>query len=368
MTVFGNLTKNFYIGLASVAFMLAACGDDSASATDAPVSPGSSASTAETPSNPNSGDNGDTPSETPTSSAAQQGSTPVSSSSKKTETVSSEEILNEPNGVVNGSCSPSAATIKKGEMATWSFYRESGDVFDAIMSPFVWKFPELDKTVSGNGMNSVNITYEESGVYTATLNVDGSDVVCGTLQVQGVPINVASCKPDKATANAGETITWTVEAESESEITGYTWTSEQGSVSGSGTSATMTAAPEMHKKTVSATVAITNADKTVQNYSCESVTIIDPNQVDVVMAHTMADSSKVFPGGETLVAQYPSNAVNCMMVCGGEGKGILLSIDGEEYTIDYSANITPKACVDGKAAGTKISVSASMNVLCYVTY
>ena len=135
-------------------------------------------------------------------------------------------------------------------MATWSFFRESGDVFDAIMAPFVWTFPELSKTVQGNGMNSVNVSYEQSGTYTATLNVDGTEIACEPLQVQGIPITINSCKADKETAKAGETITWTVEAESEATITGYSWTSTLGTISGSGTSATLSAEASMHKQKV----------------------------------------------------------------------------------------------------------------------
>ena len=142
-------------------------------------------------------------------SSSSQAAKPVVSSSSQSATQSSEEVLNEPKGVVNGSCGPKNPIIEKGGMATWSFYREGGDVFDAIMAPFVWTFPELDKTVQGNGMNSVNVSYEQSGTYTATLNVDGGEITCDPLQVQGIPITISSCKADKETAKAGETITWT---------------------------------------------------------------------------------------------------------------------------------------------------------------
>jgi hypothetical protein len=80
------------------------------------------------------------------------------------------------------------------------------------------------------------------------------------------------------------------------------------------------------------------------------------------------DSTKVFPGSQTIVAQYPSNAVNCQMVCNTDGNGVKLIIDEEEFTIDYSLNISPKNCTAGSAAGTKITVQASMNVYCYVPY
>ena len=284
-----------------------------------------------------------------------------------TETVSSEEELAEADKVVNGSCAPTTSEIEKGGMATWAFYRQNGDVFDQIMSPFVWTFDD-GKVLKGNGMDKVNKTYETSGIYKATLNVDGNDVECEPLRVQGIPITVTSCKAAKNSVNAGETISWTVEAESEAEITGYSWASNDAEVSGSGTSATMVATGEMHKKTVSAIVSVTNSDKTVQEYTCESVSVVDPDQVDVVIAYSNADEKKAFTAGQTLVAQYPSNAVDCQMVCNTDANGVILEIDGKEYTIDYSLNVSPAACKNGSAAGTKITVKASMQVLCYVTY
>ena len=191
-------------------------------------------------------------------------------SSATTETVSSEEVLAEAKKVVNGSCAPMTTEIEKGGMATWAFFRQNGDVFDQIMSPFVWTFDD-GKVLKGNGMDKVNKTYETSGVYKASLNVDGNDIECDPLRVQGIPITVTSCKAAKNAVNAGETITWTVVAESEAEITGYSWKSSDAEVSGSGTSATMVATGEMHKKNVSATVSVTNSDKTVQDYACELV-------------------------------------------------------------------------------------------------
>ena len=56
------------------------------------------------------------------------------------------------------------------------------------------------------------------------------------------------------------------------------------------------------------------------------------------------------------------------MVCGTNADGVLLEIDSEEFTINYSLNISPASCKDGSAAGTKITVKASQNVYCYVTY
>ena len=303
------------------------------------------------------------------SSSAHSQQTVPSSSSKKTETVSSDEILNNPNNVVNGSCQPKNSVIARDSMATWEFLRSQGDVFDQILAPYIWTFSD-GKTLQGNGLNTVNVTYKTSGTVTAKLSVDGNEVECSPLQVQGDPIVISSCKASTTSAKAGDVVTWTVEASSESPITGYAWTSttEGAVVNDAGATASVTATSAMHKKNLEVSVAVTNEDKTTETFACERVSVTDPNQVDVVIAHTNVDSTKVFPGSQTIVAQYPSNAVNCQMVCNTDGNGVKLIVDEEEFTIDYSLNITPKNCTAGSAAGTKITVQASMNVYCYVTY
>lgn len=341
------------------------------SANSSPVESGTSQgsgvqSSAQGSQNPNSS-SVQTPNSVSSSAHSQQ--TVPSSSSKKTETVSSDEILNNPNNVVNGSCQPKNSVIARDSMATWEFLRSQGDVFDQILAPYIWTFSD-GKTLQGNGLNTVNVTYKTSGTVTAKLSVDGNEVECSPLQVQGDPIVISSCKASTTSAKAGDVVTWTVEATSESPITGYAWTSttEGAEVNGTGATASATATSAMHKKNLEVSVAVTNEDKTTETFACERVSVTDPNQVDVVIAHTNVDSTKVFPGSQTIVAQYPSNAVNCQMVCNTDGNGVKLIIDEEEFTIDYSLNITPKNCTAGSAAGTKITVQASMNVYCYVTY
>lgn len=304
---------------------------------------------------------------------------PVVSSSSKAATQSSEEVLNDPTNKVNGSCSPKTPIIEKGGMATWAFYREDGDVFDAIMAPFVWDFPELSKTLQGNGMNSVNVSYDEPGTYTATLSVDGNLITCDPLQVQGIPITITSCKADKETAKAGETITWTVVAESESPITGYAWSSDKGTVSGTSTTATMAATADMHKQKVSATVAVTNSDKTTQTYACEAVTVLDPESVDLVLGlgsindqasygeeviPTLPDS--VFITAQTpMTVQVPTGAPsNCSIGCKPKISSDYMSMkvtwEGEELT--GFAYFSPAGCAPGK----KYSVTTNVTAICVV--
>lgn len=277
-----------------------------------------------------SDDNGDQDQGNVTSSAS---STPVappsSSSKKKTETASAEEELNEAKNLVQGTCGPATDVISKGELATWKFLRTSGDVFDQIMAPFVWTF-STGKTLKGNGMQEVNVKYEDAGQYTASLSVDGSTIECSPLQVQGVPIVVNSCKANAASVKAGETISWTLDATSESQITGYEWstTFEGATVTGSGTSATMQALPAMHKQNISATVAITNADNTVQKYVCDAATVLDPESVDLVLPTGDINSatygeavvgslpdSLFITAGTPMTVQIPPSATQCLMGC-----------------------------------------------------
>lgn len=319
----------------------------------------------------NSSESGTSSSSSATANSATSSSTnavppPVVSSSSKTATQSSEEELNPPSDtkIVNGSCAPKTAIINKGELATWEFYRESGDVFDVIMAPFVWKFPEMSKTVQGNGMNSVNIAYNEAGTFTATLNVDGNEVVCDTLQVQGIPINITSCKADKSTANAGEVVTWTVEASSEAEIVSYAWSYEGGEVSGNGTTGAVTLGSDLHKVNVAPTVTVTNADKTSQRFACDATYVINPNKVDYEFIKG-GDHIDI-PSQEVWVVQIPADCANCTLVC--ETKGSLnVFINDEapaEQMVDYYR--TPAGPYDGQKVQFLLQTNAS-TAECYIT-
>ena len=201
------------------------------------------------------------------------GSTTASSASNsgtkqetKTETVSSKEELLPASKKVNGTCGTTTGKIGKGEIATWKFYRSEGSIIEQIMAPFKWSFTGgKTSELQGNGLDEVNVRYESAGTATATLMVDGNEVKCDPLQVQGIPITIKSCTAEPTTVNAGKNVTWTVDASSESDIIGYSWTSTFGSVSGSGTTGTMTASAEMHKKSITATVTVTNKDNTSAN-------------------------------------------------------------------------------------------------------
>ncbi len=362
-----------------IAFGLAACGSDSSSSSEDTPSTKSSSST-------DSGDIDDPDSPAESSSSTTGPNTKPSDpdapppKSSASVTASSDEALNTESKKVNGTCAPEKP-IDKGEIATWNFYRNEGEVYDQILAPFVWTFDGTSqKNVQGNGLQTVNVRYEESGLYKATLLVDGNAVECEELQVKGIPITVSSCKPNKSTVYTGEQISWTVEATSESEITGYTWASTAGSISGTGVEASMTAPTGLHKEQVTAVVTVENKDKTYEKYTCEGVTVLDQNHVDLVLTignsndqdkygepilPTLPDSMFISSNTPTVV-QVPAGAktgctIGCKPRVGADYMSTEVMWDSDEPVSNF-AYFQPAGCAPGKT----YTVTSSVNVLCLV--
>ena len=129
---------------------------------------------------------------------------------------------------------------------------------------------------------------------------------------------------------------------------------------------------DMHKKKFSATVAVTNDDKTTQTYACEVVNVIDPEQVDVTIPIAQAaDSSHSIPSGETLVAQFQTGAHECKIACSIVA-GTIMIVNGEEFKPDngYSTYLsieTVPGCTV-PSGGFKFSIQSSSTAYCYVSY
>ena len=173
MRMFGHL-KAVPMALLGLSFVFFACSSESTSSSsdDSPETEYSStkgeSSSSESDKDSNKKSSSSTAKDEPTVSEK-------SSSSVKQETVSGQEALNEPQNKINGSCGPSSDKINKGDIATWQFFRDEGEVWDQILAPFVWTFEgTASKSIQGNGLNQVNIRYENSGTYTASLLVDGN--------------------------------------------------------------------------------------------------------------------------------------------------------------------------------------------------
>ena len=367
MTEKNLLRIGFFGVLLGCLVSFSACGSDSSSSSgDDPTSVESSDSEGGDTS-ADSGSDGSSQSSKPTGSS---GSTVTSSGSgsaaQKSETVSGKEALMDAQKIVNGTCGPSPAKIEKGEIATWEFYRSAGEVYNQIMAPFVWSFTGAKtESLQGNGLNSVNVRYTDAGTYTAKLNVDGNEVTCDALQVQGIPITVASCEPKQTTVNAGGTISWTVEASSDAEIIGYTWTSTFGTVTENGTTGSLLASADMHKQNVTVTVTVTNADNTSESYLCDAATVLDPEAVDLVLTvgdingddtyrepnRTSLPDDMFIPAGTPMVVQIPQTAkTNCAITCaprvGADHNSTVVTWDGSE--VSNFSYITPTGCAPGK--------------------
>lgn len=378
----GRLPVLSFIGVFALSLGIYSCGGDSGSSSspDYPqmssgADPLSSGEVLPAENSSSSQGSGETP-----SSSASGAPAKTSSSSVAQETASTNEVLNDAKNLVSGTCAPLSSEINKGELGTWRFYRSTGEVYDQILAPFVWTFEGTSNSpVQGNGLQEVNVRYAEAGSFAASLNVDGNEIACSPIQVQGIPIVVNSCTPDKATAKAGETITWTVSVESESPITGYSWTSAYGEMSGSGESATLAATSAMHKKSVSATVTVSNADNSAVNYSCDPVTVVDPESVDLVLQlgsvndteygetvlPTLPDSLFI-PAQTATTVQIPSGAPsNCTVGCKPRVSADYMSLkvywDSDEELSGF-AYFSPAGCAPGK----KYTVTTTVTSICVV--
>lgn len=294
------------------------------------------------------------------------------------ETQSSSEKLNEATKRVNGTCAP-VAPINKGEIATWQFSRTTDDdLIYQILAPFEWTFEGTsNKTVTGNGLQKVNIRYDKPGLYTASLNVDGNTVECDELQVQGIPINVESCTPNKTSAYYGETVTWTITATSESKISKYEWSSEAGSITGKDSEGSMAMPKIKHKEKIQSKVTIYNEDNSVTKYSCDAVSVLDPNHIDIILG--MGDVNQLpveqgniagvpdtafIQGGSPTLVQIPSEApASCSFACkpkiGSESDMLQIEIDGEKVT---NKGYITNGCKPGK----KYSITSTVTAICSV--
>ena len=384
MTEKNLLRIGFFGVLLGCLVSFSACGSDSSSSSgDDPTSVESSDSEGGDTS-ADSGSDGSSQSSKPTGSS---GSTVTSSGSgsaaQKSETVSGKEALMDAQKIVNGTCGPSPAKIEKGEIATWEFYRSAGEVYNQIMAPFVWSFTGAKtESLQGNGLNSVNVRYTDAGTYTAKLNVDGNEVTCDPLQVQGIPITIASCEPKQTTVNAGGTISWTVEASSDAEIIGYTWTSTFGTTSGDGTTTgSLPASADMHKQNVTVTVTVTNKDNTSESYLCNPATVLDPEAVDMVLTvgdmngdskysepnRTSLPDEMFIPANTPMVVQVPTTAKSsCIIMCnprvGSDYNSMKVTWDGTE--LSSFAYLDPNTT--GCAPGKKYTVESNVTALCLV--
>ena len=202
----------------------------------------------------------------------------ASTSSASTVTSSSSvEIVDD--GTVNGTCAPVPATINKGESTTWTFTQVTpagmAGITKGAQAAYEWTMPKSDEaTANGTGLKTTTATYTtESGTMTATLVVDGNEVQCSELQVNGAAITGCSCTADADTvdiAGATATASWKVTGcTSDATITGFAW------------SAGVTGADSAGSMTVSArgdqtpTVTVSNAEGTKREVTCGTVKVTD---------------------------------------------------------------------------------------------
>ncbi|MFA6835590.1 MAG: hypothetical protein WCR04_04210 [Fibrobacteraceae bacterium] len=277
----------------------------------------------------------------------------VSSSS----TLSSSSSGGTSDGSVNGTCAPVPATISKGESTVWTFAITSPAGVPGITAQakasFDWTMTgSTEGTASGTGLKTTKGTYAASGSYGASLVVDGNNVKCSELQVNGAAISGCSCKAASSTVDVatGGAATWTVSGcTSLATITGYTWKDA------TGTSTTGTATLTTKNQTVTPVVSVANDDNTVQAVTCETVKATDSSAPDYVLDST---SSYSVPAG-TYSMQYACKAdqyyqTPVIAVAPSDGSSAAGTVNGTAFSLSaYGQSIVYNGTT---TSGTMLSI------------
>lgn len=149
-------------------------------------------------------------------------------------------------------------------------------------------------------------------------------------------------------------------------------------MSGSGDAGTLVATSAMHKKSVAATVTVSNADNSAVNYSCDPVTVIDPESVDLVLE--LGDINNSSKYGETILptlpdslfipaqtattVQIPAGAksgctVGCKPRVGADYMNLKVYWDSDTELSNF-AYFSPAGCAPGK----KYTVTTTVTAIC----
>lgn len=130
----------------------------------------------------------------------------------------------------------------------------------------------------------------------------------------------------------------------------------------------MTATSAMHKKKVSVNVDIANDDGTTQTFSCNQVTVLDPESADMVLRVGDINDQKTY--GDNAIPTLPdslflpSDAPMKVEIPSGapaDCKSLDIYWDSDTPESD-NLGITPQGCAPGK----RYSVTASKKAICGV--
>ncbi|MFN6943519.1 MAG: PKD domain-containing protein [Cytophagaceae bacterium] len=262
---------------------------------------------------------------------------------------------------ISGSCGSNydAVSIFVGSIPTLTEidgpdYVEAGNTYEFTVpaeagTDYTWTVPDGATIVSGQGTNSISVTFPAGSSGTLTVvgeNAYGSNSASLTVNVGSVPTVPVITGPQFV--EAGNTYEFTVPAEVG---TDYTWAVPDGAliVSGQGTNTLMVTFPEGTSGDISVTASnnhgSTSDNLTVSVGNAPALTEIDgPDYVEAgntyeftVPAEAGTDYTWTVPDGATIVSGQGSNTLTVTFPAGSSGT---LTVVGENAYGNNSASLT----------------------------
>ncbi len=209
--------------------------------------------------------------------------TPTGSSGSGSNTTPASSAVVSDGSTPDGSCAPSPTSVRKGNPVTWTFTvapLSSGSTAKQIMDyNEMVNAATCEWTLTGSSegtasqpckTKTVTATYTTPNSYSATLKIRDKVINCGSVRVNGDPIEGCSCKPTSETVDVAKDASASWNVSCKSAVTKYSWsgatgTGATGTMSLSGVKAETPLTPKV-------TVSTGETDSTI---TCTSPAVID---------------------------------------------------------------------------------------------
>ncbi len=209
---------------------------------------------------------------TPTGSSASGGDTPPASSAVISDGTKPD-----------GSCAPSPTSVRKGNPVTWTFTKASLPAGASVQQVMDYNNMvnaatcEWTMTGSTEGTasapcktNTATATYTKADSYSATLKIGDKTINCGSVRVNGDPIEGCSCKPTSETVDVAKDASASWNVSCKSAVTKYSWSG----ATGTGATGTMSLSGVKAETPLTPKVTVSTAE-TDSTITCTSPAVID---------------------------------------------------------------------------------------------
>lgn len=239
------------------------------------------------------GENGDTPASSgsgstnhnqgPVVNTSSASVTPTGSSGSGSNTTPASSAVVSDGSTPDGSCAPSPTSVRKGNPVTWTFTVAS--LPSGALPKQIMEYNEMvnaatcEWTLTGSSEGAVSqpcktktvtATYTTANSYSASLKIRDKVINCGSVRVNGDPIEGCSCKPTSETVDVAKDASASWNVSCKSAVTKYSWSG----ATGTGATGTMSLSGVKAETPLTPKVTVSTAE-TDSTITCTSPAVID---------------------------------------------------------------------------------------------